>query len=113
MITILLIYTYIVRYVRQTNPRQQKTIDRDILVITAIVLLTVSIPLTYHIQGLSMFIGLLITTICFVFIAPQIRLRSTDFSVFIRKRYLRITRNRNSQLISDMFLDLHYERKTD
>jgi hypothetical protein len=95
--TILFIYIYIVRHVRQTRQLQQRrqmTIQRDllvlkritilVLVITLIGLPTISIlficmisgkliPMAYHIQGLSMSIGLFIATICFAFITPQIQ----------------------------------------
>ncbi len=91
LVTILLIYIYIVRYVRQSSPmqqRQQKAIDRDVLVlkritifvlvITLIGLPTISIlfiriisskliPMAYHIQGLS---KIFIATICFALITP-------------------------------------------
>lgn len=100
---ILLIYIYILRYVRQTNSirqKQQKLIKRDILVLKRITIFilvifiiglpTVSIlliwiisgkliPLAYHIQGLSMAIGIFIATICFAFITPQIQ------EIFYRK----------------------------
>jgi len=93
LLTILFISIYIIRYVRQTNQirqRQQrdliviKRISIFILVLTCIGLPTVSIlfiwiisgkliPIAYHIQGLSMSIGLFFAAICFAFITPQIQ----------------------------------------
>ncbi len=83
------IYTYIVRYVHQTKSIVRNTIVFKrivifILVNTGIGLPTVSIlfiwiisgkliPLAYHIQGLSMSIGLFVATIGFAFITPSIQ----------------------------------------
>lgn len=91
------IYIFIIRHVRQTNPTQQKhqkTVERDILVLKRITVFifvvvliglpTVSIlfiwiftgkliPMAYHIQGLSMAIGLFVAAISFAFISPQIQ----------------------------------------
>lgn len=98
LVTIFLIYTHILRHVRANNSRrrrqQQRTIDRDILVLKRIVIFifvitliglpTVSIlvisiisgkliPLSYHIQGLSMSLGVFIATISFALITPKIQ----------------------------------------
>ena len=96
-VTILLIYIYILRYVRRTNPvkpRQQKTIERDIIILKRIMIFiftiillglpTVSIliiwvitgvliPMAYHIQGLSMGMGIFVATLSFALISPQIK----------------------------------------
>ncbi len=95
--TIFFIYTYIIRHIQQTNQMQQKrqkTIERDllvlkrttvfVLVVTGICLPTICIlfiwmvsgkliPMAYHIQGLSISIGVLTASICFAFITPQIQ----------------------------------------
>ena len=102
LVTIFLIYAFILRYVHRNHLRQrQRTIHRDILVLKRIVIFicviiviglpTVSIlfigmisgrliPLAYHIQGLSMALGVFLATISFAGITPQIQeifLRST------------------------------------
>jgi hypothetical protein len=74
--------------------KRQKTIERDllvlkrttvfVLVVTGICLPTICIlfiwmvsgkliPMAYHIQGLSISIGVLTASICFAFITPQIQ----------------------------------------
>lgn len=97
LLAIISIYAYIVRYIRQRSQLQhkrQRTMERDLLVlkritifvfvVTAIGLPTVSIlfvwmacgklvPMAYHLQGLSMSMGVLIAAICFAFISPHIQ----------------------------------------
>ncbi|CAF1421788.1 unnamed protein product [Adineta steineri] len=112
LITIVSIYTYIVRYIHQTNQIQRKkTIKRDllilkritifVLVITGIGLPTILIlfilmatnkliPMAYHIQGLSMAFGVFIASIGFAFITPQIleifnRKQKKHRSILIRR----------------------------
>jgi hypothetical protein len=91
---IFFIYTYIVRQMNQMQQKRLKSIKRDLLVLKRIAIFvlvvigiglpTVSIlfiymftsyliPMAYHLQGLSMGIGVFIATICFAFITPQIQ----------------------------------------
>lgn len=95
LVTIFCIYTYILRHVRRSNlQRRPSSFHRDILVLKRIVIFicviiliglpTVLIlfigmstgrliPLAYHIQGLSMSLGVFLATISFAGITPQIR----------------------------------------
>jgi hypothetical protein len=94
---IFIIYTHIVRYVRRTAHRRQirqKANQRDLAVLKRIVILVfivVSIglptvvliivylvtnhiiPFAYHIQGLSISLGVLVASICSIFVTPQIQ----------------------------------------
>ena len=97
LFSIIIIYRYLIRYVRQTNNIQQRrrlSNERDILVLRRIVMCVIAIcalgipttiiwfvyiisryviPLAYHIQGLSLALGLIFITISFIFITPQIQ----------------------------------------
>ncbi|UJR09858.1 hypothetical protein I4U23_014080 [Adineta vaga] len=97
LLTIVSIYTYIVRYIHYKTQFQQKRrtkIERDLLILKRITLFVfvvttiglptililliwiisgILIPMAYYIQGLSMSIGLFIASICFAFISPQIQ----------------------------------------
>ncbi|CAF3514592.1 unnamed protein product [Rotaria sp. Silwood1] len=96
ILSICLMYAYIIRYIRQTNHiRQQRKLrnKQDLFVLKRIVILVLVamgigiatvftlinymitdylIPIAYHLQGLSITGGFLMGSIGFIFITPQI-----------------------------------------
>lgn len=97
--SMIFIYLYLLGHVRRPNHRQRHqwqriSNERDMLILKRIVMCVVAmcalgipsviiwfiymvnkylIPLSYHIQGLSLVIGLFLITVCFIFITPQIK----------------------------------------
>ena len=122
LITIVWIYTYTVRHIGQHTQLQQKRekiMQRDSLILKRITIFVfvittsslptmlilfirigsnVFIPMAYYIQGLSMSVGLLIASVCFAFISPQIQNIFTKKQAVSMRSSITVRSNRHSKL---------------